>query len=250
MAEVLGLVLGLVALVPQLTAGVKMLRQIRNADDRFPVEIDRLACDLELLVTFVEALEATPGALRLYPPAGTARWCPPGSNFHLKLADGSSLCVDGTILYNCHTLIQRDEAVYGPTVNDFVPERWLGNTNTSMSNDEEEDSNDAEKATIGKASESDIPVSAWRPFERGPRNCIGQELANIEARIILATVVVKYDFVKVGMAEAKLGQDGKPLLDDKGQHVSDTQLFSDRQITARPNDGIEVRVKLREGLRP
>ncbi|CRJ80702.1 hypothetical protein BN1723_006532 [Verticillium longisporum] len=189
-------------------------------------------------------------ALRLYPPAGTARWCPPGSNFHLKLADGSSLCVDGTILYNCHTLIQRDEAVYGPTVNDFVPERWLGNTNTSMSNDEEEDSNDAEKATIGKASESDIPVSAWRPFERGPRNCIGQELANIEARIILATVVVKYDFVKVGMAEAKLGQDGKPLLDDKGQHVSDTQLFSDRQITARPNDGIEVRVKLREGLRP
>ncbi|KAG7149403.1 Serine/threonine-protein phosphatase 6 regulatory ankyrin repeat like [Verticillium longisporum] len=61
MAEVVGLVLGLVALVPQLTAGVKMLRQIRNADDRFPVEIDRLACDLELLVTFVEALEATPG---------------------------------------------------------------------------------------------------------------------------------------------------------------------------------------------
>ncbi|KAG7129585.1 Cytochrome monooxygenase FUM15 like protein [Verticillium longisporum] len=168
----------------------------------------------------------------------------------IRLADGSSHCVDGTILYNCHTLIQRDEAVYGPTVNDFVPERWLGNTSTSVSNDDEEDTNDAEKATIGKASESDIPVSAWRPFERGPRNCIGQELANIEARIILATVVVKYDFVKVGMAEAKLGQDGKPLLDDKGQHVSDTQLFSDRQITARPNDGIKVRVKLREGLRP
>ncbi|PNH47552.1 hypothetical protein VD0004_g757 [Verticillium dahliae] len=61
MAEVVGLVLGLVALVPQLTAGVKMLRQIRNADDRFPVEVDRLACDLELLVTFVEALEETLG---------------------------------------------------------------------------------------------------------------------------------------------------------------------------------------------
>ncbi|KAF4820722.1 putative sterigmatocystin biosynthesis P450 monooxygenase stcS [Colletotrichum siamense] len=158
--------------------------------------------------------------LRLYPPAGSARLCPPGSNFHIQLRDGSSLCADGMVLYNCATLIQRDVEVYGSTKDDFVPERWLGNTDTSMA------TNDDEKAGIGKAGESEIPAAAWRPFERGPRNCIGQELANIEARVILACVVGGYDFEKVGLGEATLGVDGKPIINEKGQHRSNTQLYN------------------------
>ncbi|KAI8158648.1 putative sterigmatocystin biosynthesis P450 monooxygenase stcS [Colletotrichum sp. SAR 10_70] len=168
--------------------------------------------------------------LRLYPPAGSARLCPPGSNFHIQLRDGSSLCADGMVLYNCATLIQRDVEVYGSTKDDFVPERWLGNTDTSMA------TNDDEKAGIGKAGESEIPAAAWRPFERGPRNCIGQELANIEARVILACVVGGYDFEKVGLGEATLGVDGKPIINEKGQHQSNTQLYNTRQVTARPVD--------------
>ncbi|KAK1848577.1 cytochrome p450 [Colletotrichum chrysophilum] len=178
--------------------------------------------------------------LRLYPPAGSARLCPPGSNFHIQLRDGSSLCADGMILYNCATLIQRDVEVYGCTKDDFVPERWLGNTDTSMA------TNDDEKAGIGKAGESEIPAAAWRPFERGPRNCIGQELANIEARVILACVVGGYDFEKVGLGEATLGVDGKPIINEKGQHRSNTQLYNTRQVTARPVDCMKVRVKSRD----
>lgn len=198
--------------------------------------------------------------LRLYPPAGSARLCPPGSNFHIQLRDGSSLCADGMILYNCATLIQRDVEVYGSTKDDFVPERWLGNTDTSMA------TNDDEKAGIGKAGESEIPAAAWRPFERGPRNCIGQELANIEARVILACVVGGYDFEKVGLGEATLGVDGKPIINEKGQHRSNTQLYNvslcltcrfslvnnanelgqTRQVTARPVDCMKVRVKSRD----
>lgn len=158
--------------------------------------------------------------LRLYPPAGTARLCPPGANFHLQLPDNSSLCVDGMVLYNCATLIQRDPDVYGSTKDDFVPERWLGNSDTSMS------TNDDEKSGIDKAGEHSIPAAAWRPFERGPRNCIGQELANIEARVILASVVGTYDFEKVGLGVATLDAHGKPIINEKGQHRSNTHLYN------------------------
>jgi cytochrome P450 len=161
--------------------------------------------------------------LRMHPPAGTARYAPPGTGFHVKLADGSSVCVDGTILFNCQDQIQMDPEVYGPTVNDFMPERWLGNVNTSA--EAEDVAGEDEKAAVSQASETEIPASAWRPFERGPRNCIGQELANIEGRFILACVVRRYDFTKVGRGEAKLGSDGKPLVDEKGKHLSDNEPF-------------------------
>ena len=34
---------------------------------------------------------------------------------------------------------------------------------------------------------------AWRPFEFGPRNCIGQELALLEVRIVLALTVRRFE---------------------------------------------------------
>jgi cytochrome P450 len=70
-------------------------------------------------------------------------------------------------------MIQRDPDVYGDTADDFVPERWLDDA------------------------ASEIPASAWRAFERGPRNCIGQELAGLESRVVVALVARRYDFVKV-----------------------------------------------------
>ena len=36
---------------------------------------------------------------------------------------------------------------------------------------------------------------AWRPFEKGPRSCIGQELAMIEPKVILALTIREFDFV-------------------------------------------------------
>lgn len=96
----------------------------------------------------------------------------PGSGFAVQLPDdGCALCLDGMLVYNCETLVHRDEAVYGDTKDDFIPERWL-------------DSNRA-------------PPSAWRPSERGPRNCIGRELAMLEARVIVACTVRQYDFPRL-----------------------------------------------------
>lgn len=142
--------------------------------------------------------------LRLYPPAGTARYSPPGSGFTVRLPDGRDLCLDGVVLYNCATIIQRDETVYGETKDEFVPERWLGDTDKSVS----------------------VPPSAWRPFERGPRHCIGQELANIEARVILACAVRRYDWTKVGLGEIERDASGDPILKSNGQYEVQSEVYN------------------------
>lgn len=161
--------------------------------------------------------------LRLYPPSGSARLQNPGSGFNVSLPDGTSLCLDGMIVYNCHTIIHRDEAVYGSTKDDFMPERWLGNTDTSMQTNADMD----EKSTpeTGKGS-GKVPASAWRPFERGPRNCIGQELANLEARVILACAVRRYDFTKVGLGEVVTDDSGERVVDEMGRFVVEKPLFN------------------------
>ena len=133
--------------------------------------------DLDRLAYTTQAIKET---LRLHPPAATARYVPPGTGFTVRTPAGEDRCLDGLIIYNCEGLIQRDPSVYGETANDFVPERWLGDAS------------------------GHVPAAAWRPFERGPRGCIGQEFAMIEIRIIIAAVAHRFDLNKVGLGELAL----------------------------------------------
>ncbi|RYC57895.1 hypothetical protein CHU98_g8307 [Xylaria longipes] len=140
--------------------------------------------------------------LRLHPPASTARMTDPGSGFTVTASTGESYLLDGLVMYPCARIIQRDPNVYGETADDWVPERWLGEA------------------------PNNIPPSAWRPFERGPRNCIGLELANLEARVIIAIVARKYDFMKTGLGEIALDAGGLPILNDKGQYRVKSELYN------------------------
>ncbi|KAI0887011.1 cytochrome P450 [Annulohypoxylon maeteangense] len=157
--------------------------------------------------------------LRLHPPASTVRMTEPGTGFTVRASTGEEYCLDGVIMYSCQSIIQRDSAVYGDTADDWVPERWLG---------------EAAK---------DIPPSAWRPFERGPRNCIGPELANLESRIIVAIVARKYDFIKAGLGESVLDEKGLPMINEKGQYKVKSELYNTRRMTSKPVDGTMMRVK-------
>ncbi|KAH7072855.1 cytochrome P450 [Paraphoma chrysanthemicola] len=154
-------------------------------------------------------------ALRLWPPAATARMSHNG--LKIRTSDGEQVCLDGTVLYLCQHIIQRDRKVYGETADDFVPERWTGDIDTSSSTVDEDGS-------VSGASK--IPISAWRAFERGPRNCIGQELANLEARVILACVLRRYDFIKVGTGEVETNEKGQPIIDEKGKYKTKSELIS------------------------
>ncbi|OAX77192.1 hypothetical protein ACJ72_08512, partial [Emergomyces africanus] len=162
--------------------------------------------------------------LRLYPPAGTARMVPPGTGFKLDTKDGP-VDVHGLSLYISHYILHRDPEVYGETAEVWVPERWLGRSSTSSedyaaSSIAKEDSSSA----AGRESHR-IPATAWRAFERGPRNCIGQELANLEIRTILAMVARRYEFTKVGLGSSSVLKEGKPVLNQYGQFETTKPLF-------------------------
>ncbi|KAK0741392.1 cytochrome P450 [Schizothecium vesticola] len=156
--------------------------------------------------------------LRLQPPAGSARLAPVGTGLTAPVGPGGkTACVDGLVIYMCHNSVQRDRRVFGENADDFVPERWLGDTDTS------ERTNDEDAGEKGK---SGIPAGAWRPFERGPRNCVGQELANIEARVILAVTARRYDFDKVGLGAFELDGEGRRVLGENGAYNVKSELYS------------------------
>ncbi|KAF3006162.1 hypothetical protein E8E14_008051 [Neopestalotiopsis sp. 37M] len=149
---------------------------------------------------------------RLYPPAATARMTDPGTGFTMSTPTGEEYNVDGLVMYSCQSILQRDPAVFGDDADEWVPERWLG---------------DAAKS---------IPVGAWRPFERGPRACIGSELSNLEARLIIAIVARRYDFVKTGLGASALDKEGRPVLNEQGQYQIKSELYNTRDVTDSQND--------------
>lgn len=146
--------------------------------------------------------------LRLWPPGGSSRMTPPKTGLTISTPQTGTLCLDGLLIYPIMSIIQRDPAVFGETANQFVPERWL----------------DGEK---------NIPTGAWRPFERGPRNCIGQELALIEVKAMIAVAVRHFDFEKVGLGAAVLGVDAQPEVDEFGQFRVKERMYQVSSIRLR-----------------
>jgi cytochrome P450 len=148
--------------------------------------------------------------LRIHPPAGTARIIPePSATIPPVYADieGKHAQINGLRIYNCQYLVHRNPKVWGPDAHVFNPDRWL---------DEEY--------------MSKLPPGAWRPFERGPRNCIGQELAMLEGKVVLAAVTRGLRFEKVGLT----GRNGEK------------EVFQTQQVTAVPFGGMTMRFHLKE----
>ena len=89
--------------------------------------------------------------LRLYPPASSTRNGEPG--FMVTAPDGRQCPIEGFLVWSNHVAIHRN------------PDFWLVEKDDSL-----------------------FPAAkgVWRAFEYGPRNCIGQELAMLEVRLILA----------------------------------------------------------------
>lgn len=83
------------------------------------------------------------------------------------------------------------------------------------------------------------PRHAWRPFERGPRACLGQPLAMDELKTILLLIVRDFDFTCADL---------KP---NKTQRVEWTDLdltygdraFQEFVFEAKPRDGMPMTVK-------
>lgn len=147
--------------------------------------------------------------LRLHPPAGTARLLPKSPPYIVHV-DGKPHDISGMRIYICQWLVHRNPAVWGSDALVFNPDRWL---------DEKYISN--------------LPPGAWRPFERGPRNCIGQELAMTEGKVVLCAVARGLEWEKIGLT-GNPGPDGDV----------EREVWSKWAVTSVPVDGMKMKVRL------
>lgn len=108
-------------------------------------------------------------ALRLFTPVTSTR--AGRADVNLIDAEGQLLPTEGLVVWSNQHSIHRD-ASYWASPHVFMPERWLASPDDPL------------HPTKGM----------WRPFEQGPRNCIGQELAMLEMKIVLVLVCRTYVF--------------------------------------------------------
>ncbi|KAI1482445.1 hypothetical protein K445DRAFT_53084 [Daldinia sp. EC12] len=152
--------------------------------------------------------------LRLFPPVGgSIRQSPPG-HFLTHPETGVRYPTYGFMMHSSASTVLRDPE-YWPEPDSFIPERF-------MTRDE---------------SDPLHPVkNAWRPFEMGPRNCIGQELVYVEVRLILALTVREFEVEEVFPADAP------EWMGIKAYQITNPEAVS----TAHPKDGLPVKVKARK----
>ncbi|OBT73220.1 hypothetical protein VF21_08714 [Pseudogymnoascus sp. 05NY08] len=151
--------------------------------------------------------------LRLYPPAGTVRVVPwEATSMSLPLPS-YPVSIAGMQIYPSQYLIQRNPNVWGPDAHLFNPGRWLDDDYLAK-----------------------LPVGAYRPFERGPRNCIGQELAMLEGTAVLVSIAGGLVFEKVGLT-GRVPADG-------GE--KEREVWNEHAVTSVPVDGMVMRVSMSE----
>jgi cytochrome P450 len=128
----------------------------------------RLAQEPRLVNNLHYTLAVIKEVMRLFAPAGTTRAGKPGVN--VTDDAGNILPTDDAILWILHVEMHRSRK-YWVRPDEFLPERWM--------------------VPIGH--ELHPQPGAWRPFELGPRNCIGQALVLIELRVVLGCLVRDFE---------------------------------------------------------
>ena len=106
--------------------------------------------------------------MRLYPAVSSTRAGEPG--FHVIDDLGRRYPTNGLLVWSNPVPIHPDPA-HWQQPDDFIPERWL----------------------VGPDDPLHPVKGAWRPFEHGPRNCIGQELVMIEMKVITIMTARRFD---------------------------------------------------------
>ena len=151
--------------------------------------------------------------LRMYPPASSTRSGEPG--YSIQGLDGRQLPTDGFLVWsNSYAIHHAPE--YWPEPNKFIPERWL-------------------------VEEGDVLYprkGAYRPFEFGPRNCIGQELAMLELRLVLTMTAREFEIKSVYNEWDSLHPTNGP------KTVNGDRAYQILSGAAHPSDGLPCRISL------
>ncbi|VUC21091.1 unnamed protein product [Clonostachys rosea] len=142
----------------------KWLSKLRQEHDEVFGNVSGNAADLikenpSLLNKCPLTLAVIKETMRLHAPAGTMRWGTPGTT--ITDLQGNAQPLDDTVGANIlHQALHLNPRVW-PRADDFLPERFLVGPEDPL-----------------------YPVeAAYRPFEAGPRNCIGQTLVWNELKV-------------------------------------------------------------------
>lgn len=155
-------------------------------------------------------------AMRLFPPASGIRGGRP--DVYLDV-NGKRYPTEGTSVWIVHSVLHRHPK-YWKDPDSFIPERWLVGPEHPL-----------------------YPVKgAWRPFEFGPRNCIGQTLVMLDVSVTLVMTLRRFD---IHNAYAEWDS----LHPGNAQEIKSVRGERAYQISlggAHPADGFPCRVSLRE----
>ena len=195
-----------------------LAKVLKEYDDVFGSNVTQTAARIKEDPYLINKLPFTVAiikeTLRLWPPASSVRKGEPGFFVH---CDGKQYPTEGFMVWPMVFAIQHDPASW-PSPLSFLPERWLAVEGDPL-----------------------YPLKgAWRPFEFGPRNCIGQELAMVETKIILALMLRQFDVrAAYGEVDSEEGTQGVKTTPE-GERAYQV-LFA----TAKPAQGMPARVKRR-----
>lgn len=205
------------------------LEQIRQEHERILGPVDAAAETIRRDPYILNKLEYTNAVvketLRLFPAASGPRRGEPGL-FVRDPATGESLPTEGLMVWLVHYGTHRNPAVWADP-DSFQPARFL----------------------VGHPDAARVPEGAWRPFEMGPRNCIGQNLAMLEARIMLALVCRRFDVSTALERLDELKNDGSSWARDASfrggiQEHDGEELYQVLVGAAKPREGMPARVSL------
>ena len=151
--------------------------------------------------------------LRLFPVASTPRKGERG--FYVTDSDGRQYPTEGFLVWCVHHAIGRNPDLW-PLPDSFIPERFLVSEDDPL-----------------------FPCKgAWRPFEYGPRNCMGQEMALMEMKIVLAMTIRSFEIDVVYDEFDRL----KPK--DGPRQVNGDRAYQTEIGGSQPIDGLPCRVRL------
>ncbi|MCW5710714.1 cytochrome P450 [Shinella sp.] len=174
-----------------------LLGQNMAAADRIAEEAESVAPGRPLDADDVDHLKWTEAVItetmRVFPPSWII-----GRESIRPFEIGGYAFPAGVTIFISQWVIHRDHRYY-PRPEEFMPERWLGDFRHSL------------------------PRFAYMPFGGGPRICIGQRFAIIEAVLILATILRRFRIEWTG----------------------DRPIVPQPSITLRPRGGVHVRVTRR-----
>lgn len=171
-----------------------------------------IAADPHALNRLPFTLAVIKETLRMFPLSSAAREGEPG--YYLSY-QGRHYPTEGCTIWAPHEAMHH-EPLYWPRVDQFLPERWLVPEGDPLR-----------------------PIKgAWRPFELGPRNCIGQELALLELKLVMVMTLREFD-IRPSYDEWDRAQGRK-----RSKTVNGERAYQVLKGTTRPADGFPCRVSV------